>query len=325
MKYIDLHCDTLMQAFLAQKEDIGIMEQGMADLKRLRAGGCMAQFFAIFMPPMAYRAKLGDALPGDDAYIQCLHNILHRTIQRYPAEIALARDGAHLQQNAREGKLSAFLTLEDGRAANGDLGKLDDFYALGVRLISLTWNEPNCFGAPNSPDPGQMALGLTPFGKAAIERMNQLGILVDVSHLSDGGFWDVAERSAKPFVASHSNCRALSPHPRNLTDGMIRALAEHGGVAGINFGPEFLHGDYTRKDSTVEALLAHIRHMTQMGGEGCVALGTDFDGIVGQFEVGGPDQMERLFDTLRKGGFTGQQIEKFAYGNAERVIQDVLV
>ena len=167
-----------------------------------------------------------------------------------------------------------------------------------------------------------MNRGLTSFGKEAIEVMNEWGILIDVSHLSDGGFEDVMKISKKPFVASHSNCRALSPHPRNLTDDMIRKLAEKGGVAGVNFAPEFLDSDIKTKKSTIQNLTAHIKHFIEIGGVECVGLGTDFDGITGEFEIGEPEKMELLFEQLHREGISETVIEKIAYKNVLRVIKD---
>jgi membrane dipeptidase len=191
---------------------------------------------------------------------------------------------------------------------------------LGVRLISLTWNGENCFGFPNSADPALMALGLKPFGIEAVREMNRLGVIVDVSHLSDGGFWDIRKHGAKPFVASHSNARALSPHPRNLTDDMIRALADAGGVAGVNYCPAFLSRDVTSGVSTVDLVVQHIGHLIKTGGEDCVSLGGDWDGITGDIELRGPEKMGILFDALADAGHPGRVIEKIAWGNALRVI-----
>ncbi|MEG1125792.1 MAG: membrane dipeptidase, partial [Oscillospiraceae bacterium] len=167
-------------------------------------------------------------------------------------------------------------------------------------------------------------LGLTDFGKLAVERMNELGILIDVSHLSDGGFSDVLQISKKPFVASHSNCRALSPHRRNLTDEMLKALAEKGGVAGVNFGPGFLSADITSTESTLPNILAQLRHMIQIGGIGCAAIGTDFDGIKGNLAIPGADKMPLLFYKLEQEGFTTEEIEHIAYKNVQRVLADAL-
>lgn len=202
------------------------------------------------------------------------------------------------------------------------MDRLGYFYSMGVRAMALTWNYPNCFGSPNSTDTRVMHTGLTPFGKEAVGVMNDIGMLIDVSHLSDGGFYDVARLSRKPFAATHSNCRALSPHPRNLTDDMIRMLSEKGGVAGLNFYGPFLSDDITETHSRVEDMCAHVLHMLKVGGEDCIALGTDFDGMDGSFEIGSPTQMWRLFDALKRKGLTARQLEKLASGNALRVLRD---
>lgn len=324
MNYIDMHCDTLMKAFLKGKKNIHKMSKCAVDLERLRLGGCKAQFFAIFMLPVTIQAKLGFLMPSDEKYIEKLCGILQNTVSAYPEQLAHARNLSELSQNAASGKLSAFLTLEDGRAVNGKLENLERFYEKGIRLITLTWNHPNCFGSPASADPVVMAQGLTDFGKDAVAKMNELGMIVDVSHLSDSGFWDVKEVSGKPFVASHSNCGALSPHPRNLTDEMIRALADSGGVAGLNFMPDFLNADMSKQKVCTELIARHARHMANQGGIDCVAIGTDFDGFSGEVEISSPAEMQRLFHALEKEGFHESQIEKIAYQNVERVLGDTL-
>lgn len=324
MKYIDLHCDTLECAFLEGKPDVYRLEDTMLDVARLREAGCEAQFFAIFMLPPDRSMTDGKPIPPDDDYIRALRGILARTVAEHPEEIAMAGNISEIDRNAAAGKLSALLTLEDGRAVDGSLEKLEGFYGAGVRLISLTWNFANCLGFPNSADPAVMGSGLTAFGKDAVRRMNELGMLVDVSHLSDAGFWDVAKLSRKPFVASHSNCRALTPHRRNLTDEMIRALADAGGVAGLNFAPHFLDADPERPRSTVEGMVAHLRHLTRVGGMDCAAIGTDLDGISGELEIGDARRMELLFSALGRAGFSAAEVEKIAWRNARRVLTEVL-
>ena len=151
--------------------------------------------------------------------------------------------------------------------------------------------------------------------------MNELGMLIDVSNLSDGGFWDVVRYSTKPFVASHSNARVLCNHPRNLTDEMIKALAEKGGVAGVNFYPYFLreHGK-----ATVVDIAEHLWHMYQVGGEDVVAFGTDFDGFdEGELDISHMGEMHQVYDAIRKRGFTERQMDKILNGNILRVLQDV--
>ena len=324
MKYIDLHCDTLLAAFEKGKTQINVMPEAMIDVERLKKGGAAAQFFAIFMLPEAEKNNSGRMIPEDDVYINKLSGILHNSIQENENNLAFARNGVQLEENLKNGKISAFLTLEDGRSINGSMEKLEYYYDMGVRLISLTWNFANCLGYPNSPDEELMKKGLTAFGKEAVERMEELGMLVDVSHLSDGGFYDVADICKGPFVASHSNCRALTPHPRNLTDEMIRIVAEKGGVIGLNFAPGFLGKDIHNSDSRVEDMIRHLQHLWNKGGEDCLALGSDLDGIGGNLEIGSPDQMPRLFDAMSKAGFSGRMIEKMAYENAARVIQEVM-
>ncbi|MFR8547141.1 MAG: dipeptidase [Lachnospiraceae bacterium] len=339
MNYIDMHCDTLSEAFLRGRKDIFDFPEAMVDVKRLKKAGAAAQFFAIYMMPQtgeslrdakperderSSRKSRDSAIPDDDLYIEALCKIMEDTVREHPELIAVTRSAEELEDNLAGKRISAFLTLEDGRAVQGSMDRLEDFYKMGIRLISLTWNFANCFGSPNSTDRTVMEQGLTAFGKEAVSRMEELGMIVDVSHLSDGGFLDVAQVLHGPFVASHSNCRALSPHPRNLTDDMLRTLGERGGVAGLNFFPAFLHRDETREDSTVRHMAAHIKHMVNKGGIECAAIGTDFDGIHGQLEIGEPQKMHLLFERLEQEGFTTGEIEKIAFGNVRRVIHSLL-
>lgn len=315
ISYIDFHIDTLSAAWKEKQRNILSVPNTMADLMRLQQGGCMAQFFSIFMP----QPENPDFLSiSDDDYIQNLLIIFQNSLGDI---LAPAGNTADLRRNRQAGKISGFLTLEDGRAVNGSMEKLEAFYKMGIRLITLTWNYPNCFGFPNSAREQDMAAGLTGFGKDAIRRMNELGMLVDASHLSDGGFWDVVKISRDPFIASHSNCRALNPHPRSMTDEMIRALADKGGVTGVNFCPEFLTKDCTCQESRTEDLVRHLRHMIQVGGEECPVIGSDLDGISGSIELGSAEKMPQLFDALERAGFTAAQIEKIARKNGERILE----
>ena len=310
--YIDLHCDTLHRAWELQAQDISALQGSMVDVERLEKGGCMAQFFAIFMMPQPIEPD-----SDDDGYIHALLEIFHTSTHD---KLALARNLQDYRRNRETGKISGFLTLEDGRAVRGSMERLERFYERGIRLITLTWNYANCFGSPNSFDAAVMAQGLTPFGKDAVRRMQELGMLVDVSHLSDGGFWDVAELCKEPFVASHSNCRALNPHPRSMSDEMIRALADRGGIMGVNFCPNFLGRNIRDNTSRAEDLVHHLRHMVNVGGLECAAIGSDLDGIEGKLEIGSADQMPLLFQTMERAGFHESEIEQIAWKNAERVL-----
>lgn len=330
MGYIDLHCDTLLQGFLQGASDIYDLKDTHVNVKRLLSGGATAQFFAIFFPRAGEKGGMHcggtycGEMPPDLVYFEALHKLLLDSIRAHPEEVAFARNADDLRKNAQAGKLSAFLTLEDGRAVQGSMTQLQEFYEQGVRLITLTWNDANCFGAPNTRDPVRMQKGLTAFGKEAVRFMQEQGMIVDVSHLSDGGFWDVAALARKPFVASHSNARSLSPHPRNLTDEMIRALAAKGGVAGLNLYGPFLQEDAASMTSTVERMVAHVTHMYRVGGEDILALGTDFDGVEGVLEIAHPEQMNLLFDALQSAGFTGRVLDKLQHENVERVLRETL-
>lgn len=324
MGYVDLHCDTLMRAWESGYPDLSRTPFSI-DLEKLHLGGADAQFFAVFLLPKDYIQRLPKSQQiSDDAYIQALSNILFQTIDNNPDTLALALNAQDMARNKDQGKLSAFLTIEDGRSVQGKMENIERYHRGGIRLITLTWNGENCFGFPNSFEDKEMKRGLKPFGKEAVSYMQDIGMLVDVSHLSDGGFYDVATIATKPFIASHSNSRTLSPHPRNLTDDMIRILANAGGVAGLNFAPAFLHPDITSKDSRLEDMVRHVSYMFKIGGEELPALGTDFDGISGNLEISDASMLPILFDQLKKEGIKERQLDKFLFANTQRIIADTL-
>ena len=315
--FIDMHCDTL---HLTAKGSADALRRndGMLDFERMKAAGQMAQFFAIFFPPKKW-IKHSD----EDLYIT-LRNKYLAALSANSDIILPALSGSDIEKNHAQGKMSAVLTIEDGRIVDGKIENLTRLHADGVRAIALTWNGENCFGYPNSDNGEEMALGLKPFGFEAVEIMNELGILVDVSHLSDGGFWDVAKTSKKPFIATHSNARTLCPHQRNLTDTTIKTLADCGGVTGLNFCADFLPQDLAAPESTAKLLADHALHILNVGGEDVLALGSDFDGIDRDVEVCEPTQMHLIFDELQKRGVTSRQLEKLASKNILRVMHDAI-
>ena len=234
--------------------------------------------------------------------------------------------------------MSAMLTLEEGGMCLGETALLRDFYRLGARMMTLTWNFQNQLGYPNRmelhegesyprflPDTEH---GLTEKGIEFVQEMERLGMIIDISHLNDAGIWDVFRYTKKPFVASHSNARALASHPRNLTDDMIRALAERGGVAGINFCAAFLRDrDETGQEPThsyCRDMVAHMKHMKMIGGIGCIGLGTDFDGIGSIVEMKDCSGMQMLAEEMEKQGFTGSEIEAVFSKNVLRVYKEIL-
>ncbi|WP_027340417.1 dipeptidase [Halonatronum saccharophilum] len=314
MKLIDLHCDTISRIFYESGELKA--NDFQVDLNKLKKGGAIAQFFALYLD-----LKEEESLNNDPSKT-CLNmlDLFYNEIEKNSNDIALARNYCDLKANSKKNKISAFLTIEEGGVLGDSLYNLRNFYRLGIRLITLTWNYPNSLGYPNS-DNKFRDTGLTPFGKEVIREMNRLGILIDVSHLSDGGFYDVAQLSSQPFIASHSNARSLRDHSRNLSDQMIKILSNKGGVVGINFASDFLIGG---EKSYIRDIIRHIKHIRDTAGIEVIALGSDFDGISSKLEIENIGQMNKLYYALKKEKFSEDQIEKIFFKNAQRVIREVL-
>ena len=326
MKVWDLHCDTLSELRRAEKagsprsfahNDLHI------DLEKLQKGDYMLQCFAAFV-------NLADPTPGADPLVTALEEIdvFKRIMKAYPLAIAPVYTAADLRRNAEAGKISAMLTVEEAGCCKGSLGVLRRLHELGVRMMTLTWNHPNELAAPNANPGGPLTAntetGLTETGFAFLAEMERLHITADVSHISDKGFWDIVEHGTRPFAASHSNCRALAPHNRNLTDEMIRALADRGGIVGLNYYSAFLDADPTHPEtcrSTVELIAKHAAHFKQVGGAGIISLGSDFDGIDGPHQLETAADLPLLADALRREGFTEDEVEGVYWRNAYRFFE----
>lgn len=329
MKVFDLHCDTLSELRYAERR--GEAKSFAAndlhiDLEKLHKGDYMLQCFAAFV-------NLSDPTPGADPLVTALEevDVFKRIMAKYSDQIAPVYRPEDIRRNAQAGKISGMLTIEEGGCCKGSLGVLRRMYELGVRMMTLTWNYPNELAAPNANPGGPLVAntetGLTERGFAFLEEMEKLHITADVSHLSDKGFWDIANHSTRPFAASHSNCRALSPHNRNLTDEMIRALAEKGGIAGLNYCASFVDADSAHPKlcrSTVERLAKHAAHFKQVGGIEVISLGSDFDGIGGQRELETAADMPLLAEALRREGFTEDEVEAIYWRNAYRFFKNNL-
>lgn len=326
MKLIDMHCDTLLGTAYGEEIDLFQNEKAV-DFQRMKQAGYSAQFFAMCLMPEAHFQKKGLKKPDDMSFMKALSDCFYRNLKQHGEIAAFAANKQDLLENERQGKLSCFLSVEDGNGINGSLSGLEEIYKMGVRMISVTWNEENCLGYPNSFDEQKMALPLKPFGREMIDAMNRMGIIVDVSHLSDGGFWDVAEickQNHKPFVASHSNARAMTPHSRNMTDEMIRALADCGGAMGLNFCAAFLSPDIHSRDSRIDDMVRHMKHIKNVGGIDCMALGGDLDGTGGNLEIDRVDKVPLLLERLNREGFTADELDRIASENVLRIIGDVL-
>ena len=317
-RFVDLHCDTLLT--LRQENCTLENAPGHISLDRLTDGGALLQCFAAFIPTHDCAESLGIR---ENAWDFFLHQAEHfaSMCARCGDRLAPVKSMADLERNRAAGKVSALLTVEDGVGVEGKLSRLKTMHELGVRLITLTWNYENCFGYPNSPDPALHAKGLKDFGFEALEEMARLGIAADVSHLSEGGFWDVARASKKPFVASHSCARALCDHSRNLTDAQLRALGDAGGVCGVNFYSKFLRENAEHTENA--DILRHMAYIADRAGIEAVALGSDFDGIECTLEMENYGGMPRLGEQIAD-RFGYDAAEKICSGNALRVLRDVI-
>lgn len=321
MKLIDMHCDTIGKV-LEDKEN-GDLHRGSyaVTIPGMKKAEIFAQFFACFTNYEIYKDKDG----YEDCYRQALKMIecLKEQIQKYEQDIAHAYSYKDMLKNDKEGKMSAILTVEEGGILNGYMERLEELYVRGVRVVTPMWNYENCLGYPNSRNSEVMSRGLKPFGIAAVQRMNEMGMIVDVSHASDGTFEDIVSLSAGSVIASHSNCRALCDHPRNLTDDMICRLADAGGVAGLNFYGWFLGNT---DESRIDDMTSHILHMIRVGGSEFPAIGTDFDGFDGMVREDIPktEDMEKLWIALKQNGITESQLDKIWSENALQVLRRTL-
>ena len=338
MKVFDLHCDTLSELRYAERRgeaksfatnDLHI------DLEKLHKGDYMLQCFAAFV-------NLSDPTPGADPLVTALEevDVFKRIMAKYSDQIAPVYRPEDIRRNAQAGKISGMLTIEEGGCCEGSLGVLRQWPGLYItgsprsRRQHVQSQRPArrpdrraCGGGGDIwPCKPNTETGLKERGFEFLAEMERLHMIVDVSHLSDRGFWDIAEHSTRPFAASHSNCRALAPHCRNLTDEMIRVMAEKGGLVGLNYCSGFLD-DQPRPElcrSTTALMARHAAHFKQVGGIEIIGLGSDFDGIGGKLEMGDCSKLPLLADALRKEGFTEDEVEQIFFRNAQRFFEENL-
>lgn len=320
MKYIDMHCDTLTALYRIggqlSQNDLHV------DLHKMEKGECFLQNFAVF-------TNIADQ---DSSFTWKVIDFYDEQMKINEDRIRKALTYEDILENERSGYMNAMLMLEEGSVIDGDLDRLKDFYDRGVRMITLTWNHANGIGFPNfRMEEGDYENilyrinekdGLTDFGIEYIRRMEELGMIIDVSHLSDAGFYDVVKYSTKPFVASHSDARSICGVARNLSDEMIRLLADKGGVMGINYCSAFIE-DRNETFTTVQGMVDHIRHIVKIGGIDCVGLGSDFDGIENSLEIKDASGVQLLYEALKK-YFSEEEIEKIFWKNVLRVYHETL-
>ena len=336
MRVVDMHCDTIGEIYenrlLGNKYEL--KENNLhVDINKLIKGDYLLQNFAMFIDIKKYKNP---------------YKTLQEMIQVYYEELEENRDiikpvysYEDISMCANENKIGSLLTIEDAGALEGSLINLKTVYEQGVRLITLTWNHINGVGFPNfkfkidacgnitekvdliTPN---TEFGLTAFGVELLREMERLGIIVDVSHLSDAGFYDVLKYSKKPFVASHSNARSISNVARNLSDEMIKKLAERGGLTGINFCSNFIQPTpYKEPTFTyIDDIVKHIKHIKNVGGINSIALGSDFDGISSTLELVDGSYMQLLAEALLKNKFTYEEVEKIFYKNLLNLYKELL-
>ncbi|MCQ2508330.1 MAG: dipeptidase [Dorea sp.] len=332
---IDFHCDTIWNlGDLGGKGNL-YHNDGQVSIEHMLKGGTKAQCMAFFTDGgESMNAPKGtdprSLKPGQKEYDACYAHVLSKMdyldgqIRQFGKYVAQATSYEELEKNAAEDKISLIYTVEESGILSNDLSRLDTLYARGVRLMTPMWNYENCLGYPNHKDPLENEKGLKAFGIEAIQKMDELGIILDVAHASDGCFWDILKYSEGPVLASHSNCRALCHHSRNLTDEMIRALAERGGVSGLNLFGWFLNNNGPR-EGKIKDMVRHIHHMINKGGIEFPAIGTDFDGIGAQTNpaIANVGDMPKLWGALVNSGLSEDDVEKIWHKNAERVIQGI--
>ena len=308
MDLFDGHCDTILKCYL---EGGGLRRQaGHLDLERRRGKGRWAQFFATFGSP--------EDMPGRSLWEVFLEEyaLFRSEIDANADLVTFCRTGAEAEAAFAAGKTAAFLSAEGAELLDCDLEKLRMAHRMGVRIVNITWNHPNALSGTNAEEPDR---GLSEQGRAFVKTMGELGMLVDVSHLSDPGFWDVMEITHRPVVATHSNSRAVFPHPRNLTDEQFTAIINTNGVAGLNMYAGFL-GD----DPDFDTVVSHLEHFLALGGENNVSMGGDWDGITSMPRgMNGIQDMEKLYEHLLRRNYSETLLEKVFYSNLMRVVNEV--
>lgn len=316
MFLLDSHCDA--PSMLLKGADFSkIVRDGHVDYPRMKKGGVDASFFAIYT---------SNEISADEATRRALQMIakVYDSVENNSDKVALATSVAEAKKNKRKGLISIFMGMENGAPIQKDLSLLRLFHRMGVRYMTLTHNGDNeiCDSAATE---NKRWGGLSPFGVEVVKEMNRLGMLIDVSHISDMSFYDVLSHSEHPVVATHSCCRALCNHYRNMSDEMIEALAERGGVIQINFYPAFLDERYKEVLPSYKRIVDHIDHVVDLVGVEHVGLGSDFDGIeicpAGLEDV---SKMQKIIIELRKRGYSEHQIDLIAGENFLRVMNNVI-
>lgn len=309
---VDGHCDSLGDYLMVKRTLKDPNEGGHWDLVRAKEGNVALQFMAAFIE--------SEYKPDRATYRGIkLIEAARRFINENTDSVFLITKKEDLIKLPDKHKVGIFLSVEGGEILGDSVFMIDTIFRLGIRALGLTWNQRNAIGYGVGESQNK---GLTSFGQRVIRRMNELGMLIDVSHLNESGFWDVLELSQYPIVASHSCAKALCSHPRNLTDQQLKSLSANGGVVGVNFNPTFLTHNLPAKR---EDVVRHICHIAEVAGVATVGLGSDFDGIPDVPELlADATQYPSLAQDLIKAGFSKGEIEQIFNKNFMRLLKSVL-
>ncbi len=317
--YIDLHCDTVLKYIEnGDPEEIYQGEKSHLGLKELQDLEVKAQFMAIFLPSEEEFEKVNLKGISDWDYVEKCLDFYKRIEETYPDKFKVTTDYKEYTENRKNNIVSLFPTIEDGRL----ISKVEDVKTLrqkDITLITLLWNNENSLGFPHKLEGYNNDYGLKKLGIEVIKEMEEQKIIIDVSHLNEHGIEDVLKNTTKPFMASHSNARAVTDVTRNLSDKQLKDLGERGCVAGLNLCPRFATEERAATFSDYEK---HIRHMLNLGGEDLVAIGSDFDGIGGEFEIKNPHKMIDFLNYLNMNGVSADVVDKIAYKNVERFFKE---
>lgn len=308
MNYFDLHCDTISECYNLQE---GLYKNNLQlNIDKGRSINKWVQTYAIWMD---------DELNSEEAYnyFNCVYNYFIVQMDKLQGTISFCKNYKEVKTALVKGKRVALLSIEGSRALGNQLERVQEFYDKGVRMMTLTWNgrTPVADGCMV-----ENAQGLTTFGKEVVRKMEQVGMLVDVSHLAEKGFWDVVNTIKAPFIATHSNSKTICNHPRNLTDEQFKVFIDRKGLVGMNFYPLFINNT---KIGHIEELLLHIDHFLNLGGEDVIAMGSDFDGAKMPTNMKGIQDVGYLYQILVK-RYGKTLADKLYFENAHRFMYETL-
>ena len=339
----DGHNDTLLRFYKNDDVDLPdfftVMEGGHLDLARARKGGFAGGFFAVFVPNLEGRIDPNNMPDVSKPYAPPAVEIVYSqgVVMRSMADlfkleamsdgqVKIVRRADELQACIDGGVFSAILHFEGAEAIDEDLNALEVFYQAGLRSLGIVWSRPTIFAHgvpiafPSSPDIGP---GLTDAGKRLVKRCNELGIMIDLSHMNEKGFWDVAALSDAPLVATHSNVHAICPISRNLTDKQLDAIKASDGMVGLNFATGFLNEDGARdSDRPLDIMVRHLDYLVERLGETRVGLGSDYDGARVPDAVGDVSKLPNLIAALKSAGYDDMLLHKLTHQNWVRVLRN---